>query len=214
MKKTLTLIIAAFSTVLAFGQTAADVVQASDYEFTYLGIDYSHAKFIGDFSQFNGAGEAGVITIKNEYFDRWNNLVVKEQDKYNLRDMLRKENITYSTDVITAVNDETSVEEMEAQSAKEFAQDDVQSFINEYSFEQKEGIGVLFMAEYLNKNAEEGCFHVVIINMETKEILLHERIVAVAGGIGLRNYWARPIYEAIGIVKKKSFKRWKKEHGK
>ena len=93
MRSILTLL---FAVLFLFGsaQKKADFFKYAT-NITYLGIDYSHAKFIGQFSQFADAGDIGIVSIKNNYFGGWNGVVYKEKDKYNFQDMLRKENISF-----------------------------------------------------------------------------------------------------------------------
>ena len=211
MKTIITLTIL-FTASLGFSQTAADIFKKTDFEYTYLGIDYSHAKFIGDFSHFAEWGEIGYVRLKEEYFDRWNNVVIREPDKYNLEEMLRKDYVGTDLSTIRKVNSETATENMEGRSSKPLAKEDIQGFIDKYTFKQKEGIGVLFVAEYLNKTLEEGCFHFVAINMKTGKILIHERFTEEAGGFGLRNYWMRPIYLMIDKIKAVHYGRWRKRY--
>ena len=176
---------------------------------TYLGIDYSHAKFIGQFSQFSDAGDIGVVSIKKTYFGSWNGVVYKERDKYNLSDMLRKELIVYSINDITRINSTTKVDDMEAVYAVEYNKNDIQNFISSYEFKVKDGIGFLFLAEFLDKNIDLACFHFVAINMSNKEVLIHKRYTESPGGFGLRNYWIRPIYDIIKKIKSNDYNKWK-----
>ena len=210
--KTLFTLILTFIGTLAFSQKASDIFKPTDYTYTYLGIDYSHAKFIGDFSHFAEWGEVGYVRLKEEYFDRWNSVVVREPNKYNMEEMLRKESIQVDLTTIRAVNKGTAVEEMEAWSSKPLKKEDIQGFINSYDFNVKEGIGILFLAEELNKTREKGSFHFVAINMRTKQILIHERYTEVAGGFGLRNYWMRPIYDMMEKIKDLSYRQWKEAY--
>ena len=205
------LIILCCATFTSFSQTAADIFTASDYQYTYLGIDYSHAKFNGNFSQFAEAGSTGVVAIKAKYFTGWNYVVYNEREKYSFQNALRKENISYDLDDIGLINDNTVVEDMEGAAAT-FTQEDIQGFINNSEYTVTEGVGIMFIAEYIDKNKVEACFHFVLVNMETKEILIHERMVNQPGGFGLRNYWIKPIYASVATIKKSLFKRWKKEY--
>ena len=106
-----------FAFVSGFSQTAKDLFGASDVEVTYLGIDYSHVKLVGEFAQIGGAGDKGLGEIKNTYFPSWNNVVLSEPEKYDLAGMLRKEHVTYDPEMIMKKNDETPIEELEAYQA-------------------------------------------------------------------------------------------------
>lgn len=193
-------------------QEASDIFKASDFEYIYYGIDYSHAKFIGDFSQFGDAGTASMTTIKSEYFDRWNAVVENESEKYDIAGALRKEKLKYKTNFSSKINSKTAIEEMEADYCDEFTREDIEGFVKGYDLPDEAGVGIIFITEYLNKNRENAGVHFVIFNIATKQVLIHERYAESAGGFGLRNYWIRPFYEAINSASE-DYKKWKRELG-
>lgn len=194
-------------------QTVNDLLSKSATKIYWLGIDFSHVKLIGDFAQFAEAGEAGPLTIKHKYFPAWNNLILTEYAKYDVGGMFRKESINFKTNAITKINASTPTEEMEDESEPYYKKEDIQAFIKNYDFEVKEGIGMLFVAESLNKYREKGKYHFVAINLATNEILLYDVFEGQSGGIGLRNYWARSFYEVIVQIRDHKFREWKKEFG-
>ncbi|MDB5272096.1 MAG: hypothetical protein JWO58_463 [Chitinophagaceae bacterium] len=208
MKKKIWLLLFMCLTSQGFAQTARDIFTTSDYEFTWLGIDYSQVKLIGDFSQFSGAGGVSPYSMKSRYFPAWNNLVINERSKYNIQGALRKSNLQYDISEVTVKNAEAALENMEVYNAPNYNQQKIQEMVNGYSFVGKKGVGILFVAECLNKASEEAYYHVVLINMMTKEILVYERIRSTPAGIGLRNYWAGSIYSVIKTIDK-NYKSWK-----
>jgi len=195
-------------------QTAYDVFTANNYPFTWLGIDYTQVKLIGNFSQFKDAGDVSPSSMKNRYFPAWNNLVLNERPKYNLQAAFRKENLQYDISEVTAKNATARLEEMEVYNNPNYTQEKIQEIINTYSFQGKEGVGILFVAEALNKSAEEAYYHVAVINMATKEILIYDRLRGEPGGIGLRNYWAGSIRQVIETIEAKRYKAWKAMYAK
>ena len=203
----LTILLLSFTSI---SQEKADLFKSSDYKYHYVGIDYSHAKFIGDFSQFSASGTKSVVQIKQVYFESWNTVVTKEREKYDLEGSMRKENIMYDVDVSALINSKTIVENMEADYVAPFSQDTVQGFINGYNLGHEKGIAFMFVCEYLNKNKAEGCFHFLAINLSDKKIILHERMKGDAAGFGIRNYWIHPVHDIITQINKE-FKKWKKE---
>lgn len=214
MKKTFLLsLVIVMSTFSGRAQTVNDLFTKSTSKIYWLGIDFSHVKLIGDFAHFAEAGEAGPLTIKHKYFPAWNNLILTEYTKYDVGGMFRKESINFKTNAITKINAAASIEEMEDESEPYYKKEDIQNFIKGYDFEVKEGIGMLFVAESLNKYREKGKYHFVAINLATNEILLYEVFEGPASGIGLRNYWARSFYEVIIQIRDHKFREWKKEFG-
>lgn len=200
------------STLTIKAQTVADLFTKSETEIYWLGIDFSHVKLIGDFSQFGESGSVGVITIRNKYFPGWNELVLNESTKYDVAGMFRKPEMKLDTDGITTINSNASVESMEEDAEPNYKKEDIQGFVKKYDFGVKAGIGVLFVAESLNKNRESGKYHFVALNLATNEILLHEVFEGKAGGFGLRNYWAHSYYDVIVEIRDSKYKAWKKQY--
>ncbi len=192
------------------GQNISDLFSKSDTKIYWLGIDYSHVKLIGDFTQFAEAGSVGAITIRNKYFSGWNDLILNETKKYDVVGMFRKPNIYFNTNGISTINSNASTENMEADAEPNYTNNDIQGFIRNYDFVVKEGIGLLFVAESLNKPTESGKYHFVAINLINNEVLLHDVFVGKAGGFGLRNYWARSYYEVINQIRDQKYRVWKK----
>lgn len=205
------IILCLFVQISLYGQDLSDLFKKSDTKITYLGIDYSHVKLIGTFSQFAEAGETGPILIKNKYFDGWNDLVLREQAKYDVKGIFRKENIDFQISDIHDQNMKAITEEMESSKTPNYTEDQIKNFVKEIKFSTKEGFGVMFLCESLNKNQNVGIFHFVIINLNTNEVLLQSKLEGKAAGIGLRNFWAKPIFEVIVQLRDKKYKEWKKQ---
>jgi len=208
MKKQLLIFLMLLAVVNTQSQTAQDLFQKSDLKVSYLGIDFSHVKLIGNFAEFFDAGEKNVMEIRDTYFRRWNMVVLNEREKYDIRGMLRKNDIYYDIEMITAVNAQTNLDGIESYNSEKFTEDDIQAFVSQYNLEGKEGIGVVFIAECLNKSAEEAIFHFVAMNMNTREVLFHRRLRGEPQGFGLRNYWANSVYRIIQDIKYYYYNEW------
>lgn len=197
-----------------YSQQASDLFKKSDVKITYLGIDFSKVRLIGSFNQFAEAGSTGPLLIKNKYFDAWNNIVLNESKKYDVAWIFRKETIKMDIVEMSGINSKTELEAIEAEITPKYSVDFIKNHVSNYKFNEKEGFGILFIAESLDKNAQEGIYHFVILNLKNNEIIIHERLIEHAGGIGLRNYWARTIFEAILELQEVKYKSWKKKYGK
>ena len=207
-KQFITLLLSLFA-ILGNSQTAEDIFKSSDVKISWLGIDFSHVKLIGDFSQFASAGEKSSVQIRDQYFPKWNNLIMAEPEKYDIKGMLRKGDIHYDVDMLMRINSTSAVEDIESYNTPNYTIEDIKDFIIDYNIENKEGIGVIFIAESLNKNAQEAYFHFVAVNMKTKELLIHERLRGEPRGFGLRNYWAGSIYSIIKDIRKVHYNNWR-----
>ncbi len=179
---------------------------------TWLGIDYSQVKLIGDFNQFGGAGEANASDIRDKYFNDWNNIVEREPKKYDVAKYFKQSNVTYKTDFFNARNSKADVKNMEASTDPNYTIDDIKKFVKSYNFDKVSGVAILMVAESLNRSSEKGTFHIVVVNTSNKEILIHERALGKPGGFGLRNYWAASYFNIFKDVEKSYIKKWKSQH--
>ena len=82
-------------------QTEKDLFRP-DVKVTWLGIDYSHVKIIGNFAEFFDAGEKSTWQIRDAYFPQWNAIILDEPAKYDIRGMLRKGDIEFDLELIAA----------------------------------------------------------------------------------------------------------------
>jgi hypothetical protein len=114
--------------------------------------------------------------------------------------------------MITELNAKAATEDMESDNAKTFTAKDIESFVKEYKPENKDGIGIVFIAETLNKAETEAWFHFVAINLSNNAVLFSERMKGNPSGIGLRNYWAGSIYDVMKEIKSKKYKEWKSKY--
>lgn len=173
---------------------------------TWLGVDYSHVKIVGDLSSTEPLTPT---QIRDWHFPSWNKLILAEPDKFDIKGMLKYTQITNDIDMITKLNAATVVDSMQAVSQVVYSKSDIMKFVSQYDLTGKTGFGVVFIAENLDKAKVAATYHVVIMNMATKDILITERIRTEPAGFGIRNYWAGSIYKCIVSVKDVYYKKWK-----
>lgn len=214
MKKNVLLAIFLLLLVLSMhAQTAKDLFHSEDVKITWLGIDYTNVKLKGVFSQFMGIGEKEPKQVRDDYFPSWNKLILRESKKYDIEGMIHRDKINYEIDHFMEINAETSVSDLEVYDTPDpFTTEDIQKFADEYEHDEKEGIGVYFVAELLDKPENEGWFHFVAINMGNNKVLFHRRLMGEPRGFGIRNYWAGSLYHISKDIRKRKYKKWKKEH--
>jgi hypothetical protein len=213
MKKTIILLLVCLP-ALAWTQTAEDLFKTNDVKISWLGVDFSHVKLIGCFSHFHGFGEKNARQIKHDYFPEWNSIILHEREKYDVRGMLRKDDIFYDIDMIGSVNQKALLEDLEAYNTPHYALEDIKKFVEVYNFEGKTGIGIVLIAETLNKAENEAYFHFVAINMKTREILVHQRVRGEPSGMGMRNYWANAIDNVIRQIERNYYRTWRAEYAR
>jgi hypothetical protein len=190
--------------VVAGTLTAKDVFTPEKNTFYWMGIDYSHVRV---------NCEMEPTEIKNQYFEAWNQLVLDEAKKYNIKEMFKLKEMQDDINMITSVNLQASTNDMAAETAPNYSLSNVASFVGSYPSTGLSGIGIVFIAEYLGKKDKAGIYHVVAINLANNEVLLAERMQGEPGGMGFRNYWAGSVYNVI-LLFEKDYKNLKARYSK
>ena len=209
MKKQLITLFLFLVVIGGYSQSAKDLFVSNNVNVIWLGIDFSHVKLIGNFSEFSEAGQKSTLQIRDIYFPRWNKLILDESSKYDFQGMLRLDKLSYDIDMLMDINSKTELKDIESYNIPNYSKEYIQEIVSQYKLDIGNGIGILFFAECLNKSKEEAYFHFVAINLETKEILIHERLMGKPGGFGLRNFWAGSIYKIIKDIKNWKYNEWK-----
>ena len=192
-----------------FAQRARDVFNPN-FPVTWLGLDFSQSRFIGDQAKFK------TIFNAQNLFDALNDLMLSEKDKFDIGKMLGKQKITFKLDVTKAHNTSLDIASLLADSLgthNHLKPGDIETIVQGYDFEGNTGIGLMFNIESFNKTLSEALIWVTFINMDTKEILFTEKLGQEPGGFGLRNYWAGAIYDMMKRVRKTEFKKWQLKYG-
>jgi hypothetical protein len=179
---------------------------------TWFGLDYSEAYFVGT------DGFTNPEDIKDRIFDAWNLLVKNEYDKYDVGKYFRKENVDFSLENVNTrnakidinariTNDESKVQHLD--------EEKVQEIVDAYNFDAgQSGLGIVFIVECYSKTAVTGYYYVTLFDIESKKVLITERLKGKAGGFGFRNYWARTYYDVMKFIDKTMYKSWAKKYDK
>ena len=192
-----------------FAQRARDVFNPN-FPVTWLGLDFSQSRFIGDQAKFK------TIFNAQNLFDALNDLMLSEKDKFDVGKMLGKQKLTFKLDVTIAHNSRLDIASLLADSLgthNHLKPGDIETIVQGYDFEGNSGIGLMFNMESFNKILSEALIWVTFINMDTKEVLFTEKLGQEPGGFGLRNYWAGAIYDMMKRVRKTEFKKWQLKYG-
>lgn len=193
----------------SFSQTLKNVFNDNESQLTYLGIDFSRAKLLD-------LGNAD--DIRNRLYSSINDLIVLEPKKFDLKGAFRNSNINHD---FAAINKNISkINSADILSTNwsdfdRFKESDIASIVNSLDLPEKDGVGLLFVMEAMRKIDKKGdaAIWVTMVDMKTKTVLMTERIIAKATGIGFRNYWASTIREVIEEIDKKKYKEWRKKYG-
>jgi hypothetical protein len=211
MKKTSALFV--FLSLFALAgqaQSEKDVIAAK--EITWFGLDFSKALFVGSFTQFAEAGKESSSEIKDKFMPSWNDLVVNEREKFDLKKAYGKENVVYDLDIVTKRNAAVDVSKMTSLNAQadRIKKEDIAKIINQYKTNKK-GIGLVYIVDTYSKPDEKGEIWVTFFDIATHKVLIAEKFTGKAGGFGLRNYWAKPVFEVMTKSSADAYKDWAKK---
>lgn len=208
MKPLMLIVLVVLTSSIAFGQTKSDVFK-KDVPITWLGLDFSKAKFIGDREKFGSESDV------RRLIEAWNNLIVAEADKYDVAKATGRSKVENAIDVTNDHNTEQDVMAMFSDDTKDYVHvtaSDVGEIVSGYDFKGHSGIGMMFIVESFSKLTEEGSIWVTFVNMDSKEVLFTERLVSKPGGFGMRNFWAGCVNGVITKMQKKEFEAWRKKN--
>lgn len=176
----------------------------SDEPITWLGLDFTQARFIGAATQWKDAGEISDAQMRDKYIPDWNDLFEREQKKYDVAKYVNRNSVAYATDVTSRQNNRKYSKSFFSDNPEDFERLDarkVEGVIKGYDFMGKSGTGLVFVIEGMSKGKEAVSAWVVFVDMNSKKVLQMERIVGSAGGFGFRNYWAKGFFNILKDVK-------------
>ena len=192
-----------FNVNVIFAQTKADIFNGST-EITWLGIDFTQAKFIGSAFQFKDAGEITNGEFRDKYVPSWNQLFINEQKKYDVAKTVKRSEVKYAMDVTEKANNSIKGNFFsdDPNDYKKLDEQKVANIIKNYDFQGKSGIGMLFVIDGMSKSKEEASGWVTFVDMKSKKVLLTEYKTGKAGGFGFRNYWAKSFQNILKAAEK------------
>jgi hypothetical protein len=179
--------------VLVFCATILSSLQltaSNDSKATWFGIDFSHAKMIGSHG-FNKPTE-----IKTYYFDRWNGLILKENDKFDIKKYYRYKTVDIFLDIVNRQNESVDALSLVTDNSHELSIDDVKNIVKQYAG-VKEGLGLLYVVESFSKIQEKAFVYAVLFDAQTGEIITVKKRMGEASGLGFRNYWVNALWRIM-----------------
>lgn len=174
---------------------------------TYFGIDFSISRLIGD------EGFKDHDKIKNYYFNEWNDLIIREKDKYKIHSALGYKanslNYNYNFDMIREVNENSDIEKIIINRNYTLNSDEVKKHIESLPLSNETDYGAILIVESFNKLEEKGTIWFALIDLKEKETIILEKFIGNCSGFGIRNYWAGTINDVIKKIDSK-YPKWKK----
>lgn len=191
-------------------QSAASIFNSSKTKITWLGVDFTQVKVLG---------ETGTVSPSEmvDLFAKINDVIINESDKYNFKEALNKSDIPYDLGPVTKANEGIDTENLLSSSSDEkgrITEEMIAGLVKNYDVKNPDGIGLVIFMETLDKPKEKGFMWLVFFDLSSKKVLLAEQMSGKAMGFGFRNHWARPVYEVIKEIKKSKYKAWKAKYSK
>jgi hypothetical protein len=155
----------------------------------WLGVDFTAAKFT--------LVTEDPAVIVNQYLKAINVLIISEREKFNIRSLFKVDEVSNNIELVIAFNQQIDPSALVIYDDYKLDMDQVKDVIKKYDVEDKSGVGLIFVAENLNKVSQTGSYYVCFFDLSTKEIIDCKRMTGAVSGIGFRNYWACSIYNVM-----------------
>lgn len=155
----------------------------------FYGIDFTHVKAVGV--------DEGPAQLKYA-FNAINNLFIAEAKKYDVEKYFSIKEVTVNLDVVQKLNDNIAEATIKSSDSKyALTENDIASIINKYDLPKGAGVGLVFIANRLDKGMKIGLYSIVFFDKESRKILYSKQAIGQARGFGLRNYWAGSVYNIM-----------------
>jgi hypothetical protein len=187
MKRTSILILFIFILINAFSQFKEKAV--NEKSVVWLGIDFTAAKLTLVTEDPN--------TIVGTYYNSINRLIPTEPAKYDIKKFFSKSEVIFDLDMIIERNSKIDPAGIITYNDYTLYKTEIQKIVGTYDLKGKSGMGLVLIAENLNKSKNMGSYFAVFIDMSSGEIIDVRRISGKAAGIGFRNFWAGSVYNAM-----------------
>lgn len=150
-----------------------------------------------DFSKVQIAGTDSTSVNYARAFKRINAIFDLEPDKYDFADLSRRKVVNYTvpTDMMVDAIDWNYA----MQGGTEPKKYSVAEMVKKYQIPHTNGMGMVIIAWLLDEANATGHYEIVYFDIATRKIILNTSVVALAGGLKLRNFWANSIYEATSV---------------
>ncbi|MCP4311171.1 MAG: hypothetical protein GY790_07920 [Bacteroidetes bacterium] len=180
---------------LCFASHAWEPSYNSD-ELVWFGMDYTLVQFIGSSDQFSDLSK-----IRTHYFRSWNELIMNEESKYDLRPAFSVDKISYEIENTILRSEQREMDGIVQTGSYSIDEGQVKSVVMLNTNPAVNKVGAIFVMETLNKMEEETTMWLAVFEVATGTILYMKRYSGEVSGFGFRNYWARSYYNVISNLR-------------
>ena len=173
-------------------------------EILWLGINFGKVKFTR--KGFDLTQDA-----MHHLFHEWNQLILSDQKKYDIRMSFRKPIMEYNLSTVTKINRSSrlsSVLTKRIDIKYVLNEEQIIQFVSEYEYPQIFEYSLTFVVESFDTETKTAAIWVVVLKSATNEVVLCEKFLKTPSGLGTRNYWARTFYNVFYDIQSASFLRW------
>ncbi|MEQ8304692.1 MAG: hypothetical protein RIB47_14960 [Cyclobacteriaceae bacterium] len=181
----------------------------SEIPLTWLGLDFTGAKFIGDQDSF------GSVEDMVEKIEAWNVLMENEYEKYNIGEAFYKKTIYKAFEITKAHNSTLDISDklISQINGHRLLESDIQEIVKSYdNLGTEAGMALMLIIESFDKTNTKSVMHFTFLDLQSRQVILTRKIVGTPVGFGLRNYWAGSIYYSLKAIRKREYKTWKKRY--
>ena len=164
----------------------AQQVTIQERQATFYGLDFSKSKMIGS------EGFSNPTDIIDRFFFEWNNLLLNEKSKYNVKTAFNKEIIDYDLVAVSEKNKTVKTAELVTNSSYSIDEKVVEQQVRSYPVKGK-GLGIVLIVEKFDKTNELATVWATYFDKSTKKVLLTRKVVGKPSGFGLKAFWANAI---------------------
>lgn len=191
----LPLLMLSMMAMTANAQTLKNFLDNKDSSFTWLGVDFTQAKLIGD-------AAAKTDAIVDHEFTALNQVIVNEQKKYDVPGAFHRDKYNTSIGLVNKRNEAINGDALKSDESSDFERlkpEDITKVVKSYDFSGKHGIGVMLVMEGMSKTSKSASMWLAIVDMDRKNVLLTERYVGKGQkwSFAWRNYWLATIKSAL-----------------
>ncbi len=174
---------------------------------SFLGIDYSHVKLVGEMAHW-GSNTLDTDEVIEKYFTGWNDLFVNEAKKYDVNKFFKTSNMTTQIGFFDDINAKTSSKNLMQKSSPEVDAEMIKTWAKKHNYTSvKSPYAIFLVATELNKGKEFGKYYIVLVDKKAKAFYVSAEQSGKPGGFGFRNYWANTFFKVLQDAKK-STKDW------
>jgi hypothetical protein len=172
-------------------------------EVEFMGLNFSKAKFIGS-SHFTNRN-----TLKEEYFEYWNEYMTNHYHKNNLNNALNLDQMVNRNSICKNSYEKIDKYALITDDPYRLRTDQVQECLDELDYDKVDKIGICFVVESFDYSNQIMTIWFTLVDMNNNQLIFQKKLLSeVRKGSG-RDLWANGISTFINKTLAQAHKSWK-----